>query len=71
MKCATCGQPIHPIRLGALPNTVTCSAKCSRGRQAHLRREGAKRQRAREADLGRAARRAPSPTPEPKETHHE
>ena len=33
MICMECGGPIHPERLAAIPQTVTCSRKCSDDRK--------------------------------------
>ena len=43
MKCAECPKEIHPERLAARPNTITCSAECTKNRQARHRSESSTR----------------------------
>ena len=45
MKCAECPKEIHPERLAARPNAITCSAECTKNRQARHRSQSAKRAR--------------------------
>ena len=48
-KCAECPKEIHPERIAAIPQTVTCSAKCSKARQLKHMRAGSKNSHGEEA----------------------
>ena len=54
MKCKECPKDIHPERLAAIPQAVTCSRECSQKRKLRLRVEGSVRRHAR---LGKKLRR--------------
>ena len=43
MKCSECPRTIHPERLKAIPQTVTCGPECSNKRSKRRRAESAKK----------------------------
>ena len=47
MDCSMCSKPVAPERIAVVPQTLTCSAACSRERDLWRKRQGAKRQRER------------------------
>ena len=53
MKCAECPKEIHPERLAARPNAITCSAECTKNRQARHRSQASKRARSRRVSEAR------------------
>ena len=51
-KCAECQKEIHPERIAAIPQTVTCSAKCSKARQLKHMAAGSKKSHAKKRQRG-------------------
>ena len=55
MICAECPATIHPERLAARPNAITCSAECTKKRQKnHRKRSSIKANRKKRRRLAQA-----------------